>query len=81
MSLDRSVLKAQYEKFCRAWRDERLFQDITLKSGRELPDGVNKLGKKPTFRMWAKAMENQKQAALQAPPEKAVVVKDATWEE
>lgn len=81
MSLKRSVLKAQYEKFCRAWRDEKLFQKIHLESGKDLPEGVNELGHKPTFKMWVKAMENQKQAALQAPPEKAVEVKDASWEE
>jgi hypothetical protein len=81
MSLKRSMLKAQYEKFCRAWQDEKLFQKIYLADGKPLPEGTHPLGKKPTFKMWVKAMENQKQMALQAPPEKAVEVKDTSWEE
>lgn len=77
----RSILKKQYEAFCRAWQDEKLFQKIHTADGKPLPEGVNELGRKPTFKMWLRAIENQKQAALQAPPEKAVEVKDTSWEE
>lgn len=75
------MLKAQYEKFCRAWQDEKLYQSVVLADGRPLPEGINKLGRKPTFKMWVKAIENQKQMAKQTPPEKAVEVKDTSWEE
>jgi hypothetical protein len=79
--LQRSILKTKYAAFCKAWHDEKLFQRITLESGRPLPAGVNSLGRKPTFRMWAQAMKNQELAALQVMPEKAVEVKDTEWED
>ncbi len=79
--LDRSILKKRYEAFCRAWKDEKLYQKIALESGGKLPEGMQVLGRKPTFQMWLQAMENQKQAALRAPPEKAVEVKETSWEE
>jgi hypothetical protein len=79
--LQRSILKTKYAAFCKAWHDEKLFQRITLESGRALSDGAPPLGRKPTFRMWAQAMKNQERAALQVLPEKAVEVKDTDWEE
>ena len=79
--LQRSMLKAQYAKFCEAWQNEKLYQRVYLETHEKLPEGTNTLGRKPTFKMWVKAIENQKQAALQAPPEKAVEVKDTSWEE
>ncbi len=79
--LDRSIQKKRYEAFCQAWRDEKLYQQITLDAGKRLPEGMQVLGRKPTFKMWMSAMENQRQQALQAPPEKAVEVKDTGWEE
>jgi len=81
VSLKRSMLKAQYAKFCRAWQDEKLFQNVYLASGKDLPEGTQKLGHKPTFKMWVAAIQNQKLAAMKAPPEKAAEVKDVSWED
>lgn len=77
----RAQLRKKYEDFCKAWNNEKLFQKITLSSGKDLPEGVQVLAKKPTFKMWMQAMENQKQAIANIPPEKAVEVKDTSWEE
>jgi len=80
-SVKRAQLRWKYENFCTAWDNEKLFQKITLSSGKDLPEGMQVLAKKPTFKMWMQAMENQKQAIASAPPEKAVEVKDTSWEE
>jgi hypothetical protein len=75
------MLRRQYEKFCEAWKNEKMYQKITLDSGKELPENMQKLGHKPTFKMWTQALKNQKMAAALAPSEKAVEVKDTSWEE
>lgn len=79
--LDRSILKKKYEKFCRAWQDEKTYQRVMAAAGSKLPDGMETLGRKPTFKMWLRAYETQMAAALQVPPEKAVEVEDPSWEE
>lgn len=80
-SAKRAQLRKKYEDFCKAWNNEKLFQKITIESGKELPEGIQLLAKKPTFKMWMQAMENQKQAIASAPSTKAVEVKDTSWEE
>jgi hypothetical protein len=80
-AMRRRALKAQYEKFCRAWRDEKTYQRVYVGSGKSLPDGVEQLGRKPTFRMWLTALENKRLAERSAPPQKAVEVGDPVWEE
>jgi hypothetical protein len=77
----RSMMKVKYEKFCQAWRDEKLYQQVHERSGTPLPEGVQKLGRKPTFKMWMAAMANQRAAQAKVLPEKAVEVKDTSWEE
>ena len=81
----RSMLKAQYERFKEAWNNEKTFQKYLLESGKELPEGHNKLTKKPTFAMWLQAVKNKKLSAdvSQPPPtdsdEKKVEVTDTEW--
>ena len=87
VATDRSMLKRQYERFCQAWRAEKRFQEFTLAQGEPLPQGQNKLGKKPTFKMWLQAVKNKKIAHdVQAQLPKAegtgkVEVTDTEWEE
>lgn len=75
----RTILKRKYEQFCEAWKNEKTYQRIAEMTGQELGEGVQKLGKKPTFSMWLAAYKtgafNPKQE------EKAVEVQDTSWEE
>ena len=79
--MKRQMLKVQYQKFCQAWQDEKTYQRVREESGVKLPEGVQSLGRKPTFAMWLRAMENKKLAEQQVKPEKAVEVQDTSWEE
>ena len=80
-TMKRSMLKAQYAKFCEAWAAEKTYQRIYVADGKELPKNVELLGRKPTFKMWLTAMENRRLAEQSRPAEKAVEVKDTSWEE
>lgn len=73
-------MKKRYEAFCNAWKNEAMYQRIATEGGRELPAGMQKLGKKPTFSMWLTAY---KTGAFNPKPVEtaAVEVKDASWEE
>jgi hypothetical protein len=80
--LSRSVLRAKYDRFVIAWNNEKRYQQFLLSSGQELEEGHARLGKKPNFKQWMLAMENQQvQAAYQAQQQaKQVEVKDTEWE-
>jgi hypothetical protein len=77
--IKRSMLKTEYERFCRAWDAEKTFQRISKEAGQPLPEGVNILGRKPTFAMWKQARDNK--VFEQKQEEKKVEVVDPTWED
>ena len=79
--IERSMLRKQYDDFCRAWNSEKMIQRIIESDGKELPDGHAKLGKKPTFKMWLDAKRSGafEQSAQQE--DKSVQVGDTAWEE
>jgi len=89
VKLERSVLKAQYTRFCEAWQNEKRFQRYLLDKGQPLPEGHSELSKKPTFAMWLQAVKNKRLAAdvTKPPPEvaekqqdeKRIEVTDAEW--
>ena len=81
--LNRSVLRAKYDRFCVAWNNEKRYQQFLLSSGQELEEGHTRLGHKPTFKQWMLAMENQAvQRAFAAQQEaKQVPVENTEWEE
>lgn len=99
--LKRAKAKKQYEKFSRAWNDERRFQSYMVDvQGAEVvalgknedgeirqaivnPDGGDPmpvLGRRPTFQVWQRAVNNQKQVQ-QSVQDKKVDVDDLSWEE
>ena len=85
----RSMLRAQYTRFCEAWINEKMYQKYLLDKGEKVPEGHNLLTKKPTFNMWMQAVKNKKLAAdVSKPPpeaeekqqtEKQVEVVDKEW--
>ena len=86
-SLKRSELKAQYERFCAAWRNEKRFQEFTLSTGGVLEKGMNRLGRKPTFQMWKQALDSgafrfrPTEAAEAVVPDKSVPVESTSWDD
>lgn len=88
-TIKRAMLKQQYERFCRAWRHEKSYQKWAEENGEDIGEGVQKLGRKPTFKMWLDAVNNKKiaasaeQQAEQANEkkfeEKQVEVQDTDW--
>lgn len=83
-SIERSVLKAQYERFRAAWRNEKRFQQFTLDQGESLPKGMNQLGRAPTFKMWKEALEaGQIYRRDQEAPlaDKSIPVESASWDD
>lgn len=79
MSLKRSMKRAQYDKFCEVWKNEKTYQKFMKEDGKELPEGSQTLGRKPTFKMWMTAMKNQDNNPVVE--EKSVEVADTSWEE
>jgi len=83
----RSLLKRQYERFLEAWANEKRYQKYILQERGALPDGVQPLGRKPTFNMWVQAIRNKKitptshEPALPAQEEKSVQVDETAWDE
>lgn len=82
--LRRAALKEQYRKFCEAWKNEKRYQNAVIVGGSDLPEGVHKLGRKPTFAMWLAAHENQRMARKEAEAgtssdPKRVEVTDTEW--
>jgi len=80
-SINRSMLRKKYEDFCKAWNNEKTFQRIMKIDGKELPEGQVELGRKPTFSMWLAAHKAKAFTPQVAPVDKAVEVKDTSWEE
>lgn len=100
-SLKRSAKKAQYEKFSRAWKDEKRFQKYLIEVQEapvvydgKTPDGnpteyivspegerIPVLGRKPTFAMWNRAVDNQQRMQQSVQDTKKAEVDDLSWEE
>lgn len=85
-SIKRSILRKKYEKFSKAWENEKRYQQSLLQSGHELEEGHQQLGKKPTFAMWLVAVENKRLnvsgevlGAEKTLDEKKVQVDDVEW--
>ena len=80
-SIERSMWRAKYDKFCEQWRNEKTYQRLAKENSLALPEGHYELGKKPTFKQWMVAAKNG--AFNQQAPivEKAVEVTDTAWEE
>lgn len=82
----RAALRQKYKKFSEAWGNEKRYQRYLELEDRPLPSGTVPLGRKPTFSMWLKAVENRKISEdVEKPPPtaadpKQVEVADAEWE-
>jgi hypothetical protein len=80
------MLKRSYERFIEAWNNEKKYQKYVIEEEGALPDSVQPLGRKPTFKMWLTAIR-QKKITLQgtvpaaATEEKQVQVEEPTWDE
>ena len=83
MKIKRSILKREYEQFCDAWKNEKIYHRLTKENGKELPEGQGELGRKPTFAMWLNAKKNGvfTKHIDDKFKEKTVEVSDAVWEE
>lgn len=79
--MNRTILRKQYDKFCDAWKNEKMYQRIATENGGQLPEGQQLLGKKPTFSMWMTAVKNQVFTQHVPAEDKSVGVVDAAWEE
>jgi hypothetical protein len=85
----RTVLKAQYQRFCEAWRNEKRYQAYCAENDVPLDDGIQKLGRKPTFAMWRQALKNKAAAEVQRSiddaakkaAEKQVQTVETEWED
>ena len=88
-SAKREQLRRQYERFVVAWQNERRYQQFLITEGQPLEEGHQRLGRKPTFRMWMEAVRNKRIAARvgEMPPvapeqdPKRVEVTDTEWDE
>ena len=80
--IEREQEKKAYQRFSRAWKNERAFQRYETARGEKLE--TPPLGRRPTFSMWKKAMEN-KEAALAAKKidetVKEAEKKDLSWDD
>ena len=89
----RQQLKRQYEVFCKAWNNEKVYQRYTLSQLTESQayhavaqgyiniDGnkIPLLGHKPTFAQWSKAQQNAVNNKSASPDQ--VTVTDSEWGE
>lgn len=59
--VERAGMRVMYNKFSQAFRREKAYQELLLKNGEQLPEGQRKLGKKPPFGLWMKAVKKQRE--------------------
>jgi hypothetical protein len=79
----RETAKRNYKKFCRAWTQEKSYQEYLLKNGQELPQNSPRLGRKPNFNRWLEITRTTA-AQIAAKPEevqKFATEQDLSWEE
>lgn len=82
-SLARNQQKIAYNRFSKAWRAEQRYQDMLLAKDGKLPEGMTRLRRKPTFKMWLNITKTYKAQQTAEPIEVQEFVDDTSlaWDE
>jgi hypothetical protein len=89
--MKREKMKQQYSRFAEQWRTEKFYQKYLIEAGTPVSgnvilhgeDKINKLGRKPTFKMFSEHVARLKlnpTTQEQTPETGKVEVKDTEWD-